>query len=63
MLEGCWFIHINPESIIGNLLVEIIETFSPHVDAFVVEPIYEYCSFWPNLRDEVAVVGLAFILS
>jgi hypothetical protein len=49
-------IHINPDTIIGKLVIEVMETLRPHVDAFVIEPVNKHSNLRPYFVDQVVIV-------
>jgi hypothetical protein len=55
-LETPWLIHINPDTIIGKLVIEVTETLRPHVDAFVIKPVNKHRDLRPYLVDQVVIV-------
>lgn len=55
-LETVRFIHIDPDTIIGKLIIEVMETLRPHVDAFVIKPVNKNGYIRPDLVDQVVIV-------
>ena len=55
-LETPRFIHIDPDTIIGKLVIKVMETLRPHVDAFVIEPVNKHRNLRPYLVDQVVIV-------
>ena len=55
-LETIRLIHIDPDTIIGKLVIEVIETLRPHINAFVIKPVKKYRDIGPYLADQVVIV-------
>jgi hypothetical protein len=55
-LESPGLIHIDPDSVIGELIIEVSESLPPHVDALVVEPVNKDCNLRPYLINKVVIV-------
>jgi hypothetical protein len=55
-LETIRLIHIDPDTIIGKLVIEVIETLRPHINAFVIKPVNKYRDIGPYLADQVVIV-------
>jgi hypothetical protein len=49
MFEASRLVHINPDTAIVSLAVEVIETFSPKLLALFIEPINKDSLLWPDL--------------
>ncbi len=58
MLECSGLVHVDPETVVLGLLVEVVETLGPDVHAFLVEPVHEHSFVGPHFRDQVVVVFL-----
>lgn len=60
-LEAPRLIHIDPDTIISELIVEVLETTEPHLGRLLVEPVNKDGDLGPHLIDQVVVVLLALV--
>ena len=62
-LEALRFVHVYPDSIIWELILQILEALKPHVGAVGVEPVDEHSDLRPHLADQIVAVSLVLIES
>jgi len=62
-LEAPGLVHVNPDSIVRQLIVQIIQSFEPHVGTLGIEPVDEHCDLGPYLVDQIVIVSLVLVES
>jgi len=61
MIESGRLIHVDPQSIVLNFIIKVLETSGPHIHAFGVPPIHKYSYFWPHLSKQCVVILVTLI--
>ena len=51
------FVHVEPETVVWNFLIEIFETSVPDISSIVAEEIKEYSLVWPNVGDKNSTIS------
>ena len=60
-LESPGLVHIDPDAVIGQRFIEVVQALEPHIFALRVEPVNKDGDFRPYLIDKIVIISLILI--
>jgi hypothetical protein len=55
-LKTLRLIHVDPDTIVLELFVQVLKSLEPHVSRIYIEPVNKDSNLWPYLIDQVVIV-------